>query len=173
MTTSIRTTTGPIGPAEFRNAMALLVAPITVVTTLDATGRRWGFTASAVTSVSMEPPLMLVGIGRESSCHPALTSADEFAVNLLGEEHQATARAFATRDSDRFAASGGFEQWPGAAIPYLPAATAAFRCRRTDVVPAGDHDLVLGELVEIHTGESTAPLLWYRRDFHTPERSRT
>ncbi|MFI5668033.1 flavin reductase family protein [Streptomyces sp. NPDC051704] len=167
---STRTAPAPVAPAEFRDAMAHLAAPVAVVTTLDAAGRRWGFTASAVTSVSMEPPLLLVGIGRESSCHRALTTSDEFVVNLLGEEHRATARVFATPDTDRFAASGGFEPWPGTGLPYLPAATAAFRCRRAGVVPAGDHDLVLGELVGIRTGASAAPLVWYQRDFHTPRR---
>ncbi|WP_331728511.1 flavin reductase family protein [Streptomyces sp. NBC_00158] len=170
MTMSTGTATAAVGAAEFRDAMAHLAAPVTVVTTLDAAGRRWGFTASAVTSVSMEPPLLLVGIGRESSCHLALTTADEFVVNLLGEEHRATARVFATRDTDRFAAAGGFDAWPGSGLPYLPGATAAFRCRRADVVPAGDHDLVLGELLEIRTGPSGAPLVWYQRAFHTPRR---
>ncbi|MFE2559663.1 flavin reductase family protein [Streptomyces sp. NPDC059352] len=170
MTLSTGTAPASVGPAEFRDAMAHLAAPVTVVTTLDAAGRRLGFTASAVTSVSMEPPLLLVGIGRESSCHEALTTADGFVVNLLGEEHRATARVFATRDTDRFAAAGGFAPWPGTGLPYLPGATAAFRCRRAGVVPAGDHDLVLGELMEIHTGTSAAPLVWYQRDFHTPRR---
>ncbi|MGW1840184.1 flavin reductase family protein [Streptomyces sp. NPDC002067] len=170
MTTPTRTAPEPISATSFRDTMALLAAPVTVITTMDATGRRWGFTASAVTSVSMEPPLLLVGIGRESSCHAALTTADEFVVNLLGEEQRDVSRAFAARGTDRFAAAGGFEPWPGSGTPYLPGANAAIRCTRTEVLSAGDHDLVLGELSGVRTGGQAAPLVWYRRDFHAPRR---
>ncbi|WP_245699651.1 flavin reductase family protein [Streptomyces roseifaciens] len=167
MTTPTQTARAPIGAAEFRDAMAHLAAPLTIITTTDGTGRRWGFTASAVTSVSMEPPLLLVGIARTSSCHPALTSAPEFVVNLLGAEHAATARTFARSGVDRFAA-GGFEPWPGSDLPLLTNAHAAFLCRRADVLPAGDHDLLLGELLETRSGPGDEPLLWHQREFRTP-----
>lgn len=159
----------PLADARaFREAMAHLAAPVSVVTALDPAGRRRGFTATSVTSVSLDPPLVLVGVGRESSCHAALTGAREFAVNVLGEEHGDLARRFATHGVDRFAGSG-FAAWPGTGTPYLPGAKVLLRCRTTDVVRAGDHDLVLGAVTEAHTGDpATAPLLWYRRAFHTP-----
>ena len=54
-------------------------------------------------------------------------------------------------------------------MPYLPDAKVVLRCRTTDVIRAGDHDLVLGTPTEIRTGDpAKPPLLWYRRDFHTP-----
>lgn len=152
----------------FRDAMALLAAPVTVVTALDAAGRRRGFTASSVTSVSLDPPLVMVGVGLASSCHAAMTAADEFVVNVLGEEHRDVARRFATHGVDRFA-QGGFAAWGGTGTPFLPGARVLLRCRTTRVVRAGDHDLVLGTPLEIRTGDpATAPLLWYRRGFHTP-----
>ncbi|UAL71301.1 flavin reductase family protein [Streptomyces angustmyceticus] len=147
--------------------MAHLAAPLTIITTTDAEGNRRGFTASAVTSVSMEPPLLLVGIGRTSSCHAILTTGTEFVVNLLGAAHADVARTFARSGADRFA-TGEFAQWPGSGLPVLADAHAAFRCRRVDVLPAGDHDLLIGELLEVRQGPGGEPLLWYQREFRTP-----
>ncbi|MEU3838488.1 flavin reductase family protein [Streptomyces sp. NPDC028635] len=175
---ALRTMAGPGTPPgdeqpgtqaqAFRDAMALLAAPLTVVTVLDEAGRRRGFTASSVTSVSLDPPLVLVGVGLSSSCHAVLTGAREFVVNVLGEEHRDVARRFATHGIDRFA-QGGFAAWDGTGTPFLPRATVLLRCRTADVVRAGDHDLVLGTVLETRTGDPAgAPLLWYRRAFHTP-----
>ncbi|MGR8006924.1 flavin reductase family protein [Streptomyces hypolithicus] len=156
-------------PQTFRDAMALLAAPVSVVTALDETGRRWGFTASSVSSVSLDPPLVMVGIALTSSCHAAMAAADEFAVNILGEGHRPVAQRFAARGVDRFA-GGEFGSWPGStALPYLPDAKALLRCRTVSVIRAGDHDLLLGTPLEIRTNDAAVPpLLWYRRGFHTP-----
>ncbi|WP_308406340.1 flavin reductase family protein [Streptomyces sp. AC602_WCS936] len=152
----------------FREAMAHLAAPVSVVTALDPAGRRRGFTATSVTSVSLDPPMVLVGVGHRSSCHAALTGAREFTVNVLGAEHDELARRFAAHGIDRFAGTG-FAAWPGTGAPYLPGAKVLLRCRTADVVRAGDHDLVLGTVTDAHTGDpAQAPLLWYRRAFHTP-----
>jgi flavin reductase ActVB len=150
----------------FRDAMALLAAPLTVVTTVDEVGRPWGFTASSVTSVSLDPPLVLVSVARTSSCYAAVTSGRDFVINVLGDEHRDVAARFAASGVDRFAGAG-FATWPGTLLPYLPGANALLRCVTAGVVPAGDHDLVLGGLAEARTGHADAPLLWYRRGFHT------
>jgi flavin reductase ActVB len=156
----------PVDGATFREAMSLLAAPLTVVTTRDAGGRRRGFTASAVTSASLEPPLVLVGLSNNSSCRAALTEAPEFVINLLGEGHADVARRFAARDVDRFA-EHAFEDWPGSWLPRLVGAHAALRCRLVDCVPVGDHHLLVGELTGLHSGPASRPLLWHRRDLHT------
>lgn len=152
---------------HFRDAMALLPAALTVVTTVDGLGRRWGFTASSVTSVSLDPPLLLVGVNRTSSCHDVLVSAPEFVVNVLGEQHRAVAAKFATHGVDRFAGED-FADWPGTNLPHLPDAHAAYRCLRHEVMAAGDHQLLLGALTGVLAEHPGRPLLWYRRTFHTP-----
>ncbi|MFZ3497461.1 flavin reductase family protein [Streptomyces sp. 5.8] len=154
----------PVDSDTFREAMAHLTAPLTVVTTRDAAGRRWGFTASAVTSVSMDPPLVLVGLGNESSCREALSTSPEFVINVLGEHHTEIAHRFARRDVDRFA-QGGFEDLPESGLPYLTDATAVFRCTAVDRIPAGDHQLLIGRLTGLRTHGEAKPLLWYRRGF--------
>ncbi|MGW0507032.1 flavin reductase family protein [Micromonospora sp. NPDC003241] len=151
----------------FRDAMSLLAAPLTVVTTRDREGRRWGFTASSVVSASLAPPLLIVGIGHESSCFTAMVDAAEFAVNLLGEEQQATARRFAARGADRFAGSD-CRDLAGSTLPYLGDAHAVFRCTLADRLTVGDHDLLVGHLTEVHVSGQARPLLWYRRGFHVP-----
>ncbi|RKT04563.1 flavin reductase ActVB [Streptomyces sp. 3211.6] len=161
---------GPLldGPA-FREAMSQLAAPITIVTVRDETGRPWGFTASSVSSASLEPPLLTVGISRTSSCHEALIAAPEFVVNVLGSRHREVATRFATHGVDRFAA-GDFRPWPGSELPCLPDAHARYRCVTTDVIPVGDHDLLVGAVVEAGSGDPADlgdPLLWYQRGFHT------
>ncbi|WP_328928582.1 MULTISPECIES: flavin reductase family protein [unclassified Streptomyces] len=166
MRTPVQTTT-LTEAGQFRDAMALLPAALTVVTTVDGLGRRWGFTASSVTPVSLGPPLLMVGVGRTSSCHGALVSAPEFVVNVLGEQHRDLAAKFAAHGVDRFAGEE-FTPWPGTdGLPVLPDAQAAYRCLRHEVVPAGDHDLLLGALAGVRAGHRDGPLLWYRRAFHT------
>ncbi len=158
----------PLAPAaDFRDAMALLPAALTVVTTVDGEGRRWGFTASSVVSASLDPPLLLVGLSRTSSCHDAFTAAPEFVVNVLDSGHRALARKFAAHGVDRFAGEG-FARWPGTDLPYLPDAHAAYRCVRHDVVTMGDHVLLFGSLTGVDAHRPGTPLLWYRRTFHTP-----
>ena len=165
----------PVDEQLFREAMSLVAAPIAVVTTTDGTGRRWGFTASSLTSVSMNPPLALVGIGHTSSCHAALTSAQEFVINVLGSEDGSLARKFSTSGVDRFADTD-LVTWPGTSLPLVPSAVVAMRCSTAEVVPAGDHDLLIGKLLDVLLGDgSPDPLVWFRRGFHSrkePEYSR-
>ncbi|MCF3123111.1 MULTISPECIES: flavin reductase family protein [Streptomyces] len=160
-------TTPLTGADDFRDAMALLPAALTVVTTTDDEGRRWGFTASSVVSVSLDPPLLMVGLSRTSSCRDAFLSAPEFVVNVLDDRHRALARTFARHGVDRFAGQE-FAHWPGTALPVLPDAHAAYRCLRHDVVAVGDHDLLFGAFAGVNARDPGTPLLWYGRTFHTP-----
>ncbi|MFD3537939.1 flavin reductase family protein [Streptomyces sp. NPDC058662] len=156
----------PVDGDTFRAAMSLLAAPLTVVTTVDGRGTRKGFTASAVTSVSLDPPLILVGLSNDSSCRAALTEAEGFVVNLLGVQHTAVARQFASRNTDRFAGLD-FDGWPGSGLPYLADASAVLHCRTADLLPVGDHQLLIGEVTGVRVHGDAGPLLWHRRAFHS------
>ncbi|MEU6161621.1 flavin reductase family protein [Streptomyces sp. NPDC047130] len=156
----------PIGAREFRDAMALLAAPVTIVTALGPDGRPTGFTASSVTSVSLTPPLILLGVTRDSRSHRPLLEAGAFTVNVLARHHDRLARRFAEPHADRFA-GGEFRAWPGGGAPYLPDAPLALRCTLAEVLPAGDHDLLLATPVESLTCGSSQALVWYQRAFHT------
>lgn len=163
--------TSHVNSQRFREAMSRLAAPMTVVTARDETGRRWGCTASSVTSASLDPPLLLVALARTASCHAALTSVPEFAVNVLSDRHVEVARRFATHGVDRFAGTE-FVNWPGSGIPYLPDAIAVFRCNVADILAVGDHDLLVGAMADNRIAPTGKPLVWYDRDFHLPYRTR-
>jgi flavin reductase ActVB len=163
--------TGPsaealLGGQAFRDTMAQLAAHVTVVTVQDAAGRTYGFTASSVVSASLDPPLLLLGVSRESSSSRAITEAPEFVVNVLSDANREAAKRFATSGIDRFAV-GDCAPWPGGSLPYLPAASVSVRCARRDVISVGDHDLIVAGLLETRTGDPAKPLIWYRRGFHT------
>jgi flavin reductase ActVB len=150
----------------FREAMSRLAAPIAIVTCVDGAGRRWGFTASSVMSMSLEPPLVGVAIGRSSGCHAALTGSSDFLINVLGRQHCELARRFATPGIDRFA-NGDLADEQGLG---LADAHARLRCRAWGIFPAGDHDLVVGALIEVRmAGPESMPLLWHQRAAAVPQ----
>jgi flavin reductase ActVB len=154
-----------VGPQAFREAMSRLPSPVTVVTTLDPAGQPCGMTASAVCSLSLEPPLVLVAVARSASTYRALTTAPGFVVNILGNAHREVASRFATHGVDRFA-GGEFALRPGDGIPYLPDALARVGCRTHDRVGQGDHTLLIGAVTDVELGVGE-PLVWQQRAFHT------
>ncbi|WP_235460975.1 cytochrome P450, partial [Streptomyces olivochromogenes] len=133
----------PMTPELFREAMAHLAAPVTVVTTRDADGRPRAFTASAVCSLSADPPLLLVCVNRAGSAYDVFASADRFLVNVLGDEQAEVARAFARHD--RAAAEATLVPLE-LGLPGLPGAAARFACTRRQVLPGGDHSILTGRL---------------------------
>ncbi|MET9677249.1 flavin reductase family protein [Streptomyces sp. NPDC006482] len=150
----------------FKDALSLLASPLTLVTTADEEGRRWGLTASSVTSASLSPPLVVVGIARTSSCAAAFAAASGFVVNVLGEQHRELARRFATSGIDRFAGQE-LAGWPGSRLPFVPDAHAAFHCAVEDRLRVGDHELLVGRPTEVLLDGGSAPLLWHGRAFRT------
>ncbi|MEU5437985.1 flavin reductase family protein [Streptomyces sp. NPDC020719] len=168
MSTQVGDSPPALGSAEFREAMSFLAAPLTIITARDAEERLWGFTASSVTSVSLEPPLVLVGISQTSSCFRALSEAAEFSINILGSDHRDLAQTFATSGVDRFSGVR-LADWPDSAVPYLADIAVALRCVVTSRMQVGDHGLLIGEPSAVRRqGTAGAPLVWYGRDFRTP-----
>lgn len=108
---------------EFRAAMASLAAPVTVVTCYDDTGSPRGLTASAVSSLSLDPPLLLVCLDRGSRTHDVLTGAAAFTVHLLGPENEATAKKFGQAPPDSASRTSRSPPGPSPAMPRnLPTA---------------------------------------------------
>jgi flavin reductase (DIM6/NTAB) family NADH-FMN oxidoreductase RutF len=156
----------PVSAVGFRDALAHLAAPIAVVTARYA-GRAWGLTASSVTAMSLDPPLVSVSLDRAGGCRDALVAADEFVVNVLTDGDSDIATRFATPGIDRFA-SGGMAHFPGTDLPVVVSAGACYRCARCAVLPVGDHDLLIGTLIGAQVRPDRTALLWYRRAYHAP-----
>lgn len=147
-----------IDGATFRMAMGRLATGVTVVSVRAADGRAAGMTASAVASLSLEPPMVLVCVGHAGVLHQALTSAEIFGIAILAEDQEATSRRFATRETQHF---DGLDcaVSPGG-LPVLPGTLAYLECRRRASLPGGDHTIVTGT-VEWATAADGRPLLYF------------
>lgn len=134
---------------------------MTVITTR-AAGRAQGMTASAVTSVSLKPVLLLVCVDNRLPTHAALTDSGRFAVNVLGVEHERLARHFATPAEDKFA---GIPLRTECEVPVLEAAIAYFICDVHERFPGGDHSIFIGRVRECAYEPGRQPLLYFRSGF--------
>jgi flavin reductase ActVB len=156
--------TGP-APEAFRAALARFPSGVTIVTTRDEPGEPWGFTASAFSSLSLDPPLVLVCLDRGANCHPAFSVAQRYAVNILTPAHEALARRFATKDGDKYS-DGSFALEPGEP-PVLRDAAAVLWCDAEDLVPAGDHTILIGRVTDARVGDGDS-VVYYRGAFLAP-----
>ncbi len=149
----------------FRAIFATLPTAVAVVTALDRDGTPRGFTCNAVTAVSADPPLLLVCVDRTSVTSAALRTAGAFVVNFLAADAAGTSRRFAGKGEDKF---DGVATTPSRAAGGAPVLTgdavAVAECVTTDVVPAGDHWIVLGR-VEAGSVHERDTLMYFRRTY--------
>jgi flavin reductase ActVB len=148
-------------PGSVRDAMEHWPTGVAVVTTADQDGWWWGCTADSFAAVSMRPPLISVCLYREHGCRPVFAAADSFAVHVLREGQEDLANRFACRDADftDLAVERGYDD-----VPLLSDVAVRLECRTTSVVPAGDHVMLLAEVVRVRTGPGD-PLVYLQRHF--------
>ena len=147
---------------EFRKALGGFPTGVMVVSTLDGDDAPRGFTANSFTSVSLDPPLILVCIAKTASSCPIFSEAGHFAVNVLASDQGDLSRLFASKRSDRFSAAAWHRGRSG--VPLLEGTTAWFECRRERLVEAGDHVILLGEVLRF--GQTSSVPLAYCRGAH-------
>jgi len=148
-----------LDPRALRDAFGTFMTGVTVVTSHDVDGAPIGFTANSFTSVSLDPPLVLVCLANSSRNYEALTKAPGFAVNILAEHQKDISNTFARPSEDRFAKVDWYTGPHGA--PVLTGTSAWFDCSMHKTVPAGDHVILIGKVEAFDT--STAPGLGYAR----------
>jgi len=143
-----------------RDAMGCFATGITIITSRDANGTPIGLTANSFTSLSLDPPLLLVCVANGAGSAPVLREAEHFAVNMLQVSQQATSNRFAGKGEDRFAATA----WtPGeTGMPLIDGALGAFECKRHAVHDGGDHFILVGEVVRAQFEPRRDPLLYFR-----------
>lgn len=150
----------------FRDAMAGLASGVCVVTTA-ADGVPAGLTTTAVMSVSLDPPLVAVGVGRSSRTLAPLREARRFAVHVLPHDREEVATVFASKAPDKFA---GLAIRPGlGGVPVLADdARHVLECETWAEVEAGDHVLLLGQVVRVHSAGAARgrALVHFDRAFH-------
>ena len=157
-----------LGPDEFRRALGHFATGVTIVTTWDDDSRPTGLTASAMSSVSLDPPLVLVCVSHKSQSYPSFKVGRRFAVNVLAAEQEALARRFAS------SSLSGAEKFDGVAyhtsplgLPVIDLALAEFECTVVHAYPGGDHTIFVGqvEALDAHGDQGREPLLYYRGRF--------
>lgn len=151
---------GGFEPRLLRDALGCFATGVTVITTSDANGAPLGFTANSFTSVSLDPPLVLFCIKRESANVEALRNRAAFAVNVLHIGQQAISTRFVSKTEDRFAETE-WEHWDYQ-VPIILDAMANFECAIRDVIDGGDHFVVIGLVKRVHFDSSRDPLLYFQ-----------
>ena len=151
----------PLDAARFRQTMGQLATGIAVITVRTAEGGL-GMTASSVSSLSLDPPLLLVCVGHDAAIRDALLHSERFGVNVLAADQQALARRFADRERQHLSAAE-LEVSPGG-VPILAGALARIECRTREHFPAGDHTIVTGMLEWSDLG-GERPLYYFRGSY--------
>lgn len=151
----------------FLNTMSNVAATVTVVTTTDDDGHHSGLTVSAYSSVSLDPPLVLVCIGKDSTTLDPLLSNGGFTVNFMADGSDEVAMQLASKSDDKFRGLELYQPAVEGAGPVLVNETFAyFACRTRQEIDAGDHWVLLGEVEEAEVqDEPEPPLVYCRRAF--------
>jgi 3-hydroxy-9,10-secoandrosta-1,3,5(10)-triene-9,17-dione monooxygenase reductase component len=152
-----------IDSAHFREVLAHLPTGVTVVTAHGADGPV-GMTANSFTSVSLDPPLVLLCPARSSTTWPEIRAVGSFCVNVMAGHHSEVTRRFALKSADRFG-DGIYED--RATGPALGDALAWLDCHVEDEHEAGDHTIVVAGVSAIEAGPLTDPLVFFRGGFGT------
>jgi flavin reductase (DIM6/NTAB) family NADH-FMN oxidoreductase RutF len=148
-----------VSKEEFRSALGRFASGVTVVTARGRDNELLGITVSAFSSVSLEPPLVLVCIDKRSSLHGHLTEGKSFVVNILGQDQEMMSRRFASKDENRFNGTAYRDSADG--VPILDGTLASLKCHVVHSYPGGDHTIIVGE-VESTVIADGKPLAYFR-----------
>jgi flavin reductase (DIM6/NTAB) family NADH-FMN oxidoreductase RutF len=149
-----------IDSRSFRQMMGCFATGVSVVTARGDDGTGFGLTINSLTSVSLEPPLVLFCVDKKAQIYPDLKKAKLFAFNFLSEGQEAVSRHFA--DHHHNPKPKNMWDRPQEGCPILRQSLGWIICRRQAVYKGGDHDIFLGEVVKLHKRSgSLAPLLYF------------
>ncbi len=153
-----------VGPHAFLRACAQFTTGVAVTTVLDSAGAPHGMTVNSFTSVSLQPPLVLVCIDRKARILEHFLNSDLFAINILRENQESLSRRFAQEYEDRF---GSVEWYPGETrMPLIPGALATLECSVFQRLESGDHTVVIGEVVSAIRHEGR-PLIYFSSSYRS------
>ena len=148
----------PVTGDEFRKACGRFATGVTIASVMDTKGTPHGLTVSSFTSVSLNPPLILICLGHAVAAIHHFRSATHFGINVLAEDQRPLSDHFARKGHDRFEST---EWYPGATgVPLIPGVLAAIECAVHRIVPMGDHDILVGEMIHAHVREGQPLLYW-------------
>lgn len=152
---------------EFRNALRHLASGVSLVTTKGLSGKRHGMLATAVSSVTADPPTILVCVNRSATMHNDLIESRNFSVNFLGQKHLGLSKRFSSSEAreSRFDTHHWIELSTGA--PVLDGALSALDCQLESAVEVGSHSVLFGRVIDIKVSPPAGdrPLLYYDRQY--------
>ncbi|MCW2750525.1 MAG: putative NADH-dependent flavin oxidoreductase [Aeromicrobium sp.] len=149
-------------PEQFREAMSAFPSGVTIMTTIDADGQQRGFAASSFCSLSMDPPLVLVCLGKDAQCHDAFLDSDQWAIQVAASGHVDLISRFATKGADKF--GGGEFQTDHRGVPILADASVLLGCTAYARYDGGDHTILIALVESVALCESS-PVLYFQREF--------
>lgn len=148
----------PVSADEFRRACGRFATGVSVATVIDPQGTPHGLTVNSFSSVSLDPPLILICLGHVVSVIDAFRAAKHFGINVLSADQRELSDRFARKGYDRF---DGLPWDRGATgVPLLPGALAGIECEVHDRVTSGDHDIFIGRMVGVRLTEGN-PLIYF------------
>ena len=166
-----------LSPEMFRRVMGHFATGVSVVTALGPDRAPAGITVNALSSVSLDPPLVMVALDRRRFITPIVRAAGRYAVNILGEDHRSLSDCFANAPAaadapGRMAFCGAAWHAGTTGLPILEGAIASLECSIVETFSAGDHDLFIGRVEAMdHVDGATGPLLYFRRRYLRIERA--
>lgn len=161
--------TPQVSPAELRDAMGHFATGVTVITSIDSNGEPVGTTANAVTSLSLEPPLILVCFDLKSATLAAIRGHGAFAVNVLGRRQRHLSANFAKRGLSAAWDDVTHHRGPTGS-PRLADVIAVIECTVERSFPGGDHEIIIGRVRHAETNaEGATPLLFWRGGYTSIE----
>lgn len=153
---------------ELRTALGAFLTGVTVVTARGPDGAPVGMTANAFTSVSLDPPLILVCVGEHASSYEAMSAADRFAVHVLAADQDELSTTFAKSAGDGVDKFDGIAWTEGSGgVPLLDDYLSRLQCRTTQRIPAGDHVVLIAEVEAIDTDQTGRAPLGFLRGKYT------
>jgi flavin reductase (DIM6/NTAB) family NADH-FMN oxidoreductase RutF len=155
-----------VDPSEFRTIIGHFATGVTVITAASG-GKLHGMTAQSVTSLSLEPVMLLVCIDKTSHAHDVITAGGAFAVNILGAHQEEVSRVFAKKSEPEPGTLRGEKFRIGrSGAPILEDCLAYIDCTVRQVFDGGDHSIFLGDVVDEAVVAEVKPLLFYRSGYH-------
>ncbi|MBI3209815.1 MAG: flavin reductase family protein [Candidatus Solibacter usitatus] len=151
-----------LSSAAFRRACSQFATGVAIATALDDAGVPHGLTVNSFTSVSLDPPLVLICLDYRVAMLPVFRTASHFAINVLSAEQRELADRFARNADQRF--DGVSWTYGASTAPVLDEVLAAIECATWRIIEAGDHAIFIGEVAALTIGEGE-PLLYFRSSY--------
>lgn len=155
-------TEGVVGEQEFRGALRLFASGVTVISTPDGAGGVYGMTATAFSSLSLRPPLVIVAVSKDTRCHRLITEGRRFGVSILYDHQTEVARHFGKQGLA--ARPPEFSELDG--VPVIKGSMAMLACALEKPVEGGDHSIFVG-LVTAAEARPGSPLLHFDGKYRT------